>query len=422
MTSTKERKPKNTPRAAPLPGGARGSILVVDDEPGVMLTIQAILAQEGYAVDSAASGAQALERLRARQYDLVLTDLRLGDLDGLDVLAEVRKTSSRTVAIVLTGYASLESAIQAMREGAYDYLVKPTDVEELKLRVAHIFERLQLADELAQRVQELEAANATIDHMNANLRNEIDDATAQLREHVAELNATKIALEAEQTKRERFIAMVAHDLRGPLGPIKFGTQLIARQPDLPANAHAHTQTILEQVDRMERLITDLLDVTRIDVGQFSIVRAPCDLAVMTRKLVEQHQQAHADRTYVAEIPSQPVLGEYDEGRLLQALGNLLDNAHRYSFVNTSITTTLAFVADGVSLSVADEGVGIPPEKVGEIFEPFRRLEHPENISGFGLGLYITKGIAEAHGGQLTVASAADRKHGAAFTLWLPLAK
>src|SRR5271165_3061546 len=127
-------------RQSPFADGSHGTILVVDDEPGVLLTIKAILAQEGYAVDGAASGAAAFDRLSVASYDLVLTDLRLGDMDGLEVLAEVRRVSPRTVAIVLTGYASLESAIQAMREGAYDYLVKPTDVEELKLRDAHIFE------------------------------------------------------------------------------------------------------------------------------------------------------------------------------------------------------------------------------------------------------------------------------------------
>jgi DNA-binding response OmpR family regulator len=201
MTTTRKATKTQTAQEPP-----RGSILVVDDEPGVMLTIQAILAQEGYAVDSASSGAQALTKLRERAYDLVLTDLRLGDLDGLDVLTEIRRTSPRTVAIVLTGYASLESAIQAMRQGAYDYLVKPTDVEELKLRVAHIFERLHLSDELERRVRELETANATIDHMNANLREEVESATAQLRDRVTELafaspNFTRRKLRSRRNRR-----------------------------------------------------------------------------------------------------------------------------------------------------------------------------------------------------------------------------
>lgn len=410
---------RTRPRRMPIPGSARGRILVVDDEQGVMVTIQAILEQEGYTVDSASSGSMAIDRLRAQQYDLVLTDLRLGDIDGLDVLAEARRTAPRTVAIVLTGYASLESAIQAMREGAYDYLVKPTDVEELKLRVRHVFERLQLTDELARRVQQLEEANATIDSMNANLRTEIEEATAQLRERLAELDATKTALEAEKAKRERFIAMVAHDMRAPLGPIKFGAQLIAKDAEHGPHFTAFTQAIDEQVERLNRLITDLLDMTRIDAGQFQIRPASCDLAVMVRKQVEFYQQAHADRHFVLVAPA-TLPGTYDEGRLVQALNNLLENAVKFSYPDTAITVTLTQTSPAwVALSVADEGKGIPPDKVNEIFDPFKRLANAEGITGFGLGLYISKGIAEAHGGALTVASGTDRAHGAIFTLTLP---
>lgn len=398
----------------------QGSILVVDDEPGVLLTIQAILAQEGYAVDSAANGKAALTKLRAKTYDLVLTDLRLGDIDGLEVLAELRKLTSRTVAIVLTGYASLESAIQAMREGAYDYLVKPTDVEELKLRVAHVFERHRLTDELARRIHELEIANATIDRMNANLRQEIDEATAQLRAHVANLDATKSALEAAQAQKERFTAMVAHELRAPLAPIKIGAQLIARQPNIAANVRSYTATIEEHVTRLERLITDLLDVTRIDTGTFSIRVSACNLKQLTADMVREYSITHTDRHFVLNVPDLALIGDYDRGRIEQAFGNLLGNAVKYSFPGTTITTSLMLMDDGwAELSVEDEGMGIPKDKVHEIFDPFKRLQGTEEIKGYGLGLYITKGIAEAHGGTLTVESREQRKHGAVFTIALP---
>jgi len=411
---------RTRPRRQPVPGSARGKILVVDDEQGVMVTIQAILEQEGYTVDSASSGMMALEKLRRHQYDLVLTDLRLGDIDGLDVLAAARRASPRTVAIVLTGYASLESAIQAMREGAYDYLVKPTDVEELKLRVRHVFERLQLTDELARRVQQLEEANATIDSMNASLRDQVDEATAQLRERLEELNATKNALEAEKAKKERFIAMVAHDMRAPLGPIKMGAQIIKRDRVRGEPFDSYTQTIEEQVDRLERLITDLLDVTRFESGQFQMKLAPCDLGVLVRKQVRQYQLANPDHRFVLTAP-ETLPGIFDGDRVVQALNNLLENAVKFSYPDTAISVALERTApDWLALSVADEGKGIPADKLNEIFDPFKRLDNAEGINGFGLGLFITKGIAEAHGGTLTVASGTNRAHGAIFTLTLPV--
>jgi signal transduction histidine kinase len=423
MTSTTQPTNDTGPSGArkrKQPDTTNGTILVVDDEPGVLLTIQAILAQEGYAVDSAPNGKIALEKLRRKTYDLVLTDLRLGDIDGLDVLAELRKLNTRTVAIVLTGYASLESAIQAMREGAYDYLVKPTDVDELKLRVARVFERHHLTDELARRVYELEQANATIDRMNDNLRHDIDEATAQLRTHVASLNATKNALEAAREQRDRFIAMVAHDLRTPLTRIQMAAQFIARYTNPSDSALNNTGMIEENVKLMERLITDLFDVTRIDTGTFKIEPAPCDLTELAGQMVEEYRLTREDREFVFEAPEAPITGTYDRARIAQALGNLLGNAVKYSDANTTITVRLDITPDSwARLSVADQGAGIPPDKIDQLFQPFRRLEGTEHIEGYGLGLYITKGIAEAHGGALTVESGTHRAQGATITLSLP---
>jgi signal transduction histidine kinase len=308
-----------------------------------------------------------------------------------------------------------------MREGAYDYLVKPTDVEELKLRVAHVFERHRLTDELKRRVAELEAANATIDEMNASLRSRIDEATAQLRAHVEELSRTKAELEAARAQKEQFIAMVAHELRSPLTPLRFATQLIDRQPAANDAIHRYTATIQEQVDRLERLIQDLLDVSRIDTGRFSIQPGECDLSALASQLIESYRQRHADRRFVLAASDEPVVGIFDCGRIEQALNNLLDNAVKYSFPDTTVTLALSLRPDGwIDLSVADEGMGIPTEQMQAIFEPFRRLDAARDTQGFGLGLAIAKGIAEAHGGHLSVASETSRARGATFTISLPL--
>jgi signal transduction histidine kinase len=401
----------------------QGSILVVDDEPSVLLTIQAILMQEGYSVDGAPDGASAIERLHQKTYDLVLTDLRLGEIDGLDVLAEIQRMSSRTVAIVLTGYASLESAIQAMREGAYDYLVKPTDVEELKMRVAHVFERHRLTDELARRVRELERANATIDRMNANLRLDIDLATVQLRDRVTDLNETKEALERAQAQRETFTAMVAHEMRAPLTPIKLAAQTMERLEMPPDQVKKLAHTVEDRVNYLERLVQDLLDVSRIDTGNFSIQPECCNLSALVRQVVENYRQAHEDRIFEVRLSNEHITGEYDEGRISQALNNLIENAIKYSYPDTTITITLDVTPDNeATLSVADQGMGIPDDQLAAIMEPFMRLNPNENIKGFGLGLYITRGIAQAHGGHLEVSSGKTRARGAVFTLILPGAK
>src|SRR5207237_7328214 len=127
------------------------------------------------------------DHLRHSSFDVGLTDLRLDDIDGLAVVGEVARLHPDAISIILTGYASLESAIKALREGAYDYLIKPCDVEELRAVVARGVERRQLGVQLKSRVQELEQANTTIDRMNHELQQRIDEATAKLQQRLAEL-------------------------------------------------------------------------------------------------------------------------------------------------------------------------------------------------------------------------------------------
>jgi len=161
---------------------ASGSLLVVDDEESVAVTMGAILEMDGYQVAISTSGADALRRLHESTFDLVLTDLRLDDTDGLNIVSEVCRLHPDAVSIILTGYASLESAIKALREGAYDYLIKPCDVEELRAVVARGIERRQLGVQLKERLVELEDANTTIRELNATLQQRVDEATAELQQ------------------------------------------------------------------------------------------------------------------------------------------------------------------------------------------------------------------------------------------------
>src|SRR5207249_3514277 len=222
---------------------ARADVLVVDDEEGVLVTMQAILEMEGYAVAIAQKGAAAIDLLRRQTFDVVLTDLRLDDLDGLAILAEVRRTSPETVAIMLTGYASLDSAVQALRQGAYDYLVKPCDVEELKATVARGVERRQLTQQLHRRMLELEEAYATIRQMNEQLQERVDRATAELRQRVDDLaraNEQISLLHAQAQEhvaqlqqldqlKSQFLSMASHELKTPLTAISGFLQLALRR-------------------------------------------------------------------------------------------------------------------------------------------------------------------------------------------------
>src|SRR5947207_10405064 len=175
-------------------------VLIVDDEESVTITMAAILEMDGYSVATALRADDALRQIDAEEFDLVLTDLRLDDFDGMDVLAAARRKSSETVGIVLTGYASLESAVKALREGAYDYMLKPADVEELRAVVARGIERRRLGEQLRARVADLESANRTINELNEGLQDRIAHATEELQARVQDLDEARAELQANFEK------------------------------------------------------------------------------------------------------------------------------------------------------------------------------------------------------------------------------
>ncbi len=402
------------------PPDTKGRILVVDDEPGVLMTIQAILKMEGYEVQGATNGHDALGSLHEQPFDLVLTDLRLGDDDGLEILAELRQLAPDTVAIVLTGYASLESAIQAMRQGAYDYLVKPTDVEELKLTVARALERQRLQRELAERVQELELANQQIQRFNSELRRQVNEATEILQHKVDELAEAKQALEDAQLQQNLFLAMVAHELMNPATAIIGYAQYAGRPNQKPGAIDGSIAAIISQGERLERLIHDLQDISRLAAGQFELLCLPVDLTELVSETIEQFRSTQPTHHFdlIAAEPGNRMPGNFDRDRIIQAITNLLDNAVKYSDPDTTVTVRLWTEKDWQCLSVHDQGMGISSEQQAQLFKPFGRLEpaRSRKIKGSGLGLYITKGIVEAHHGRLLIESGEGVDTGATFIL------
>src|SRR5213080_3985829 len=240
-------------------------VLVVDDEESVVVTIKAILQLDGYEVSTSTTGAGARAMIREREYDLVLTDLRLEDGDGLDVLRAVRERTPETVTIMLTGYASLESAIQALRAGAYDYLIKPSEVEELRSTVARGIERRRLGQELRARIADLESANREIADLNTSLQRRIDEATAELKQRYEQLQ------ELDRTKSQ-FLSMASHELKTPItamsGFLQVALRRVRRLGEGEGGQHPpgeSLQAVLEQLEvvyrqtgKLARLIDELL--------------------------------------------------------------------------------------------------------------------------------------------------------------------
>jgi signal transduction histidine kinase len=390
-------------------------ILVVDDEENVLITIKAILEMDGYSVDTSQFGDAAIGMVEKEDYDVVLTDLRLGDVSGQEVLAAVRKHRPQAVAIMLTGYASLESAISALREGAYDYLIKPSDPEELRATVRRAVERRQLGRALDERVRDLEAANRQIAELNIDLERRVDEATAELRAAVARLT------ELDELKSQ-FLSIASHELRTPITAVSGFAQLalrgvrerLGKQEADPQSAELQRLTrqltiIHDQSAKLGRLVRELLDVSRIQSGKLEFELAPVDLGEVAHTVVEQAQMTAPDRKFDVVVEGRlGVMGDRDH--IEQVIGNLVDNAVKYSPDGGPIVVRLWREGDEVRCTVEDQGIGIPREQLTQIFDLFFRTREAEarRTPGLGLGLYITRGIVERHGGRIWAESEAGK--------------
>jgi signal transduction histidine kinase len=242
-----------------------------------------------------------------------------------------------------------------------------------------------------------------------------------LQQQVDELTHANLLLQEELARKEQFTAMIAHELRGPLAPIISYAQMIARPNCRRETLERGTSIILGQALRLKRLVNDLLDASYLSTGQFKLMPAECDLVALIRELVEQLRPLAPYHELKVEAPDQPIVGRWDGVRLQQAVGNLLDNAIKYSDEHTTITVRVTQPTEElVRVSVHNVGRVIPAAEINQIFRPYVRLQAARGRQGTGLGLYITKNIVEAHGGTLRLERPSNEEQGTTFSFDLPL--
>ncbi|WIG62019.1 MAG: hypothetical protein OJF49_004768 [Ktedonobacterales bacterium] len=374
-------------------------ILVAEADESIAGTLAAILRHDGYDVTVAHSLASALELLHNESFALVLADAQL-EAHTQNTTSLASAISTDTMLITLARFSALDRALQALRSGAYAYLVKPVDVEELRLTVRRALEHRRLEGDLGARQRELE------------------DAQDQLRG----LDEANQRLLYAQEEHERFVAMVAHEMRGPLNPIINYAQLAKRSTVTQQARDHYMDVIVEHAFRLNRLVDDLQTATRLSTGHFTLKRELCDIAAAVSEEVDNFSATVMERHFLLERPSEPILAEVDRDRIAQAVRNLVDNAVKYSSDGSAVELSVGCDDMNVYIRVRDYGAGIPESEMRRIFEAFTRLNKATEVQGSGLGLFITRGIATAHGGQLTVENGvgSERARGAIFTLVLPL--
>lgn len=247
-----------------------------------------------------------------------------------------------------------------------------------------------------------------------------DQVIAALKQQVDELTENNLLLKEQLARKEQFTAMIAHELRSPLTPIINYAHIVARPNQRPETIERGTNIIISQAWRLSRLVSDLLDSSRLTSGQFTLACNPCDAVKLVKETVEQLRPIAPYHKFIIDVPDSPIIGNWDYGRLQQALGNLIDNAIKYSPEETTIITRAWCIPGKVIISVHNEGESIPFAEVDQLFRPYSRLATSNRQKGSGLGLYITKSIIDAHGGKLQLEQPTEEQQGTTFTFDLPL--
>ncbi len=529
------------------------SILVVDDDLGFLEVIQRILEAKGYEVVTVPSAGEAVSRARQRFYNVAILDISLPDTEGTELLSTLLGMHPDIIAIMLTGYSSVQNAVQSLNRGAFAYLEKPLDPGHLlsvidqgleKQRL--LFENRQLVEELEQRNREtsillkvsqavsqsldlsqiigagLEQVTQSMDvaasyvHLRENgclvlkgyhgltdrvareLAEEADDSitgrifaqaepvvvnnisagdgsslailakagyrsyagvplmilgesigvisVATTRErHFTEKEVSlltsigreiSIAIQNSQLYEEassaralreldalrtEFLANVSHELRTPLAVIK-GSASSLLQPDVSFDEQTWREFLLSidrDADRLSRLVEDLLMMSRLESGALEVKKEKHSLAQVVGSVKDRLDSLASRHRLEINIPGDIPPVVVDDGRIGEVLTNLVENAVKYSDEGTRITIEASPDHGKVIVSVADEGIGIPPELHHKVFDRFFQVENRKkgNRMGTGLGLTICRGIIEAHGGKIWVESEVDK--GAKFSFTLP---
>jgi signal transduction histidine kinase len=347
------------------------------------------VASEVVRVETRADYVAELERDR---FDLILADYSLPSFDGGSALAIARERCPEVPFIFVSGALGEELAIETLKDGATDYVLK----QRLERLVPSIQRALREAEERAE-------------------RRRLEEELCRRAEELAE----------RDRRKDEFLAMLAHELRNPLGASSNALQLMRRRgPSDPALRQAIT-VMERQVQHQVRLGDDLLDVSRITRGKISLEREWLDLAWVIRHTVEDHRSVleAAGLTLFLNLPQEPVWYAGDRTRLTQVLGNLLANAAKFTNAGGCVTVSLTLEAGGsqAALAVRDTGIGIDPQMLPHVFESFAQGDHSPERSrgGLGLGLALVKGLVELHGGAVR-ADSPGLGGGSAFALTLPL--
>lgn len=375
--------------SAPLPPV---HFLLVDDLAENLVALEALLAREDIVILKARSGEEALELLLQHEVALALLDVQMPEMDGFE-LAEFMRGNERTrhipIIFVTAGTADAQRRFRGYEAGAVDFIQKPIEADILRSKAAVFFDLHRQRQLVAAQRDELEAASH--------------------------------ALVLADQRKDQFLAMLAHELFNPVAAIKAGLHLLHKRTD-PEAGLAIREQMDRQVIHLTRLVEDLLDISRISEGKISLQKERVELATIVQSAIEASRinLDAARHVFVANLPEDPVWLEADLVRMAQVVSNLLNNAAKYTPDGGNITLTVTARTGHVQIRVEDDGIGIPIDMQGRIFQIFEQVSgHRDRAQGgLGIGLALVRQLVELHEGTIEVASDGPGT-GSTFTIRLP---
>lgn len=420
------------------------NILLVDDQPARLLSYEAVLAELGETLVCARSGEEALRRLMENEFAVILLDVSMPGMDGFETARMIHQHPrfENTPIIFVTGVHVDElDRLHGYRLGAIDYVQVPVIPDILRSKVSVLVElyrkRQWLAGENAslmqanlalqtERAQEFEALSRTLAGANVQLSAANERLEAEVKERrraEEELQRLAEKLRLADRRKDEFLATLAHELRNPLAPIRSALDVM-RSGGLRASDARPVEIIDRQMRQLVRLVDDLLDVSRITHGRIELKRERLALAPLLATTAEAlaPQIAMMGHRLTLTAPAPSVLVDGDPQRLTQVFGNLLNNACKYTNAGGCITLGTRVDGDAVVVVVDDDGVGIPVERLDDIFDLFVQIDTSLERSqgGLGIGLTLVRRLVEMHGGSVAATSEGPGL-GSRFEVRLPLA-
>ncbi len=362
------------------------NILLVDDQPAKLVMYDAVLQDLGENLLKAGSAREALDCLLKNDIAVVLVDVCMPDLDGYELAGLIRQHPRFQKTAIIFVSAMLINDLDRLRGyecGGVDFVPVPVVPEILRAKVS-------VFAELHRKTRELEALNRELE--------------ARVTERTSALEATTSALQESSHRKDEFLAMLAHELRNPLAPIRTAAHLLKLNGLSESQRERSRQVIERQVDHLVRLIDDLLDVSRINRGIITLRQEEIDIADPVARAIETTRPIidHRAIEFTVHMPDERLTVYGDATRLAQALSNLLNNAAKFTETGGKVHLLIERDGGDAVIRVRDTGIGIPRDMLPKIFDLFVQVNRGVGLAqgGLGLGLALVRRLIEMHGGSV----------------------